>query len=190
MRDDLTLIATWYGEWRQLRRRMAEYARLDCPIIVLNDGWPDREHFARIVQAVPQATATSKLRDEGFCSHELRNLGMDMAATPWVLMLDMDIRLPDEFVAAFADFEPDGEGRWMLRLATPVDGYAPFANDAQGRTKRDVHPNLHVVRRDAARYDPRWFGAHTGDEGFFDALPREYAVLPAAVIMEGRRFAG
>ena len=190
VRTDITLIATWYGEWKQLRRRLKEYAALDCPVLVLNDGWQDREHFARIVQALPQATAVSRLRDEGFRSHELRNVGMDMARTEWVLLLDMDISLPAEFATAWRDFAPAAAPRWMLRLREPVSGYAPFASDKQQRTKRDVHPNCHVLRKDAARYDARWFGQHTGDEGFFDALPADYATLPAPVEMESRQCAG
>ena len=186
----MTVICTWYGQYRQLRRRVREWSRLDCPVLLYNDGWPDTGLFAHIAGQAPNVTALSKLRDEGFCSHELRNWGMDACGTPWAAMFDLDCAMSPEFVAAFNRHDWYTAPRWMFRLSEPVTGYDPFPTDERGLTKCEVHPNCHAIPSSIHRYDARYFGQHTGDEQFFASLPPSYDVFPVPLTMEPRKLAG
>jgi len=179
------LVCTWYGEFPQLRRRIAEWEALNWPVIVLNDGHPERRKFAR---TLPRwITGISKHRDQGFCSHQLRNWALDFVDEDWVLLTDLDISWPEQTIASLNDFVPDATPRWMFKLTVPVTGYAPIEGDIHGRTKQDVHPNIHLLPRDAGRYDSSLFGKHTGDGEFFQRLHPDYGVWPEPVTMEPRK---
>ena len=183
------MVVTWYGEYRQLRRRVKEYAKLDCRVSVLNDGWPDTGLFNHICNQGPNVLAFSKDRDEGFCSHQLRNWAMDMADTEWVAMLDLDCGLPWCFPSCFNYHDFDAAPRWMFELTKPVEGYEPFPTDKRKLTKGRVHPNCHIVPRNMARYDEQFFGQHAGDQEFFEKLAPDYSLFPVALEMEPRSMA-
>ena len=177
-----TIISTWYGEYGRLRKRLEEFSSFGWPVMVLNDGWPDYNQFARIVGK--KAVAVSKTKDEGFCSHQLRNWAMDWCDTPYCLLTDMDIHWPEETVKAMRETDFSSAPRWMFRLDRPAKGYKPIEGDIHGRTKQDVHPNIHLLPCKMGRYDKSLYGQHTGDGEFFRVLSRDYEVFSLPIRME------
>ena len=182
---DLTIVLTWHGERNFLRRRLRETAGLGCRVIVLNDGHPDRDWFERKIAKHPHAEGISALRHDGFGSHRLRDMALDhLIDTPWVLMSDMDCGFRRRFREGLEGLDPASKPRWMAGLTKTVKGYRPFPGDSTGRTKRDVHPNVHLLPSSVrSRYPSELYGQHAGDDDFFASLLEEFG--PECGIIEG-----
>jgi glycosyltransferase involved in cell wall biosynthesis len=139
MIDEITPLVLTYNEAPNIERCLEKLSWAKR-VVVLDSASTDET--AQLVRAFPNAV----LIERKFDNHTAQwNHGLDHARTNWVLSLDADYLLTDEFIAMLATLKPEGD----------VDAfYAPFRYCVFGRPLRAClyPPRALLFRRDRCRY--------------------------------------
>lgn len=188
-RNEVTVIITWYGQQDHLLNQMIFYSEMAKKynflptVLVINDAnEPERKFFKDTIETYRsnfKLIGVDVWPDNGFNSHTCRNLGVKLAPTDWVWLLDVDC------------FEQEGiykELRFNKKLKHDMF-YMPKADmelpedmtgyellDPKGLLKQHAHPNSWIMTKEcfwsSGGYDIEYCGVRQGDAEFFLSLGR------------------
>ena len=205
IRNDVTMIITWYGQQDCLLRQCMFYSDMDKEynmipkVIIINDGHEDeRDFFHETIKSFKKAfdlTGVDVLNDVGFNSHTCRNLGVKLAKTDWVWLLDTDC-FESEDIYRHLRFErvlKEDEfyvPRALMDYPEDMSGYELL--DPKGLIKYKTHPNSWIMTKECfwstGGYDIEFQGVRQGDGEFFLAIGRDgYKQWDYGLLSEDKR---
>lgn len=189
MKNDVTVIITWYGQEQHLINQCQFYAEMavkyDCKpqVIIINDGHAEgREFFKEMIDAYRDSfdlVGIDVLFDAGFNSHTCRNLGVKRAKTDWIWLLDTDC-FEKEDIFKYLRFDADlSEDMYYIPRAdmeVPEDMSGYELLDPKGIIKWKSHPNSWIMTKECfwstGGYDIEFQGVRQGDAEFFISIGR------------------
>ncbi len=205
IRNDVTMIITWYGQQDCLLRQCMSYSdmakeyNMIPKVIIINDGHEDeRDFFHETIKSFKTAfdlTGVDVLNDVGFNSHTCRNLGVKLAKTDWVWLLDTDC-FESEDIYRHLRFERELKEdefyvpRALMDYPEDMSGYELL--DPKGLIKYKTHPNSWIMTKECfwstGGYDIEFQGVRQGDGEFFLAIGRDgYKQWDYGLLSEDKR---
>ena len=190
IRNDITMIITWYGQGDCLLKQMLFYSDMAKEydivprVIVINDAHEEeRQYFHETIKAFKGSfdlTGVDIKHDVGFNSHTCRNLGVKLAKTDWVWLLDTDC-FESEDIFRHSRFEKKLKDdmfyvpRALMDYPEDMSGYELL--DPKGLIKYKTHPNSWIMTKECfwstGGYDIEFQGVRQGDGEFFISIGRE-----------------
>ena len=190
IRNDITMIITWYGQAECLLQQcmfyadMADKYDLIPKVIIINDAHDaERQYFQECIKSFKgkfDLIGVDVKGDIGFNSHTCRNLGVKLAKTDWVWLLDVDC-FESEDIYRHSRFEKELNDkvfyvpRALMDYPENMDGYELL--DPKGLIKYKTHPNSWIMTRECfwstGGYDIEFCGVRQGDGEFFISIGRK-----------------
>ena len=178
------MIITWYGQGDCLLKQMLFYSDMAKEydivprVIVINDAHEEeRQYFHETIKAFKGSfdlTGIDIKHDVGFNSHTCRNLGVKLAKTDWVWLLDTDCFESEDFFR-HSRFEKKLKDdmfyvpRALMDYPEDMSGYELL--DPKGLIKYKTHPNSWIMTKECfwstGGYDIEFQGVRQGDGEFF-----------------------
>lgn len=205
VRNDVTMVITWYGQQDCLLKQcmfysdMAKEYDMIPKVIIVNDGHDEeRDFFHETIKSFKKAfdlTGVDVLNDVGFNSHTCRNLGVKLAKTDWVWLLDTDC-FESEEIYRHLRFERKLKEdefyvpRALMDYPEDMSGYELL--DPKGLIKYKTHPNSWIMTKECfwstGGYDIEFQGVRQGDGEFFLAIGRDgYKQWDYGLLSEDKR---
>jgi hypothetical protein len=188
--NDITVVMTWYGQQDLLLQQVRFYADMAekyhhrPKVIIMNDSnGPERTYFHECINAYKGAFDIQGVdvvsNDIGFNSHTCRNLGVKIAKTDWVWLMDVDC-FEQEDIYHYMRFEKElDDGMFYVPKADmdyPEDMTSYELLDPKGLIKYVTHPNSWIMTKECfwstGGYDIEFCGVRQGDAEFFISIGR------------------
>ena len=195
---EFTFITSFYSQPKMLARQLREWAQYPSTvqIVLVDDGSPIAAHDVVIRHACRAVRTRVRvyriLEDIPWNREQARNLGAQVAQTPWILMTDIDHILPAASAQALLDFMPTARTwykfpRWRVgpadatRRKDALPDACPF-----GPVK--PHGDSFLIERQVfleSPYDEGYSGMLGGGTPFLTRMEARapWAMLPEAICL-------
>lgn len=158
------MLALQFAEWQ----RWSAKAKAQIEVVIVDDGSPEPAAAVSRPDGLPDLRIYRVLEDRPWHQHAARNLGAQQAASPWLLLTDMDHVLraeaADALLRRIGKLDP-GTAYFLRRVEADT---GELTTNAHGREK--PHPNSFVMTRDlywrVGGYDEDFCGVY-GTDGLF-----------------------
>jgi hypothetical protein len=177
--DNAEMLQLQYAEWV----RWSPAAKVQIGIVLVDDGSPTPAADVPRPEGLPALRIYRVLEDRPWHQHAARNLGAEVAETPWLLMTDMDHVLTVEAADALLKRLGRMDGVSIYSLHRIEAGTLEPTLADSGKPK--PHPNSFVLTRDLywhiGGYDEDYCGIY-GTDGLFKE--RAFAIAHHQVLKQ------
>jgi len=189
MKNEITNVISWYGQEDHLINQcnfysaMAEKYNCRPSVVIVNDGHEaGRLFFREMISTYRDSfdlVGIDVMVDAGFNSHTCRNVGVKVAKTDWVWLIDVDC-YERESIFHYARFEADLRDDMYYVPKADMDVPEDMTNyellDPKGIIKYLTHPNSWIMTRECfwstGGYDLEFQGVRQGDAEFYVSIGR------------------